>query len=134
MRRHSDAIKKIRQTLKTLVGEKVNLRKEIHALKFDGEGKRRPETGPKRHSLKESYNWHTRPEARATLVAYGLLRGVPYAKMEPKTESGVQLSRVLKALHEAIGDNEALKADWTMDRVCKLILDGVDPLASSEAA
>jgi hypothetical protein len=134
VKKHKDAIKNIRTTLKALLLEKPRLRAEIRALKFGPNNERRPETGPTRHSMKQAYNWNVRPEVRATLLAYGLLRGMPYSKMEPKAESGIHLSRVLRAIHTAIGDNEELKAEWTSDRIAKLIFEGVDPLAASEAA
>ncbi len=133
VKKHKDAIKNIRITLKALVSEKAKLRAEIQAIKFGPNGVYRPETGPTRHAMKQTYNWQVRPEVRATLLAYGFLRGLSYSKMEAKSGSGVHLSRVLKAIHTAIGDDEALKAEWTSDRVFKLVFDGVDPLASEAA-
>lgn len=137
MRKHSAAIKQIRTTLKTLAAEKPRLRAEVQALKYGPDGLRRPETGQQRYWLKQEYNWSVRPEVRATMLAYGLLRGVPYRTMEPKSCAGelqYMIGRVLKAIHRAIGDDEALKAEWSIDRVESLINDGVDTLAPSEAA
>jgi len=132
MKKHSAAIKNIRMTLKTLRAEKPQLRAEIQALKFGPNGERRPETGPTRHSMKTYYNWNTRPEIRATNLAYGFLRGVPYSKMEPKTETGWQIARVLKAIHTAIGDDEELKAEWTLDRLLKFFEEQSSTQAAAE--
>lgn len=137
MKKHKDAIRTIRATIKTLQQEKPKLRAEIHALKFGPGGERRPETGPQRYGLRQAYVEQVRPSIRANLLAYGLLRGVPYTKMEPKRCGGELFympGRVLRALHAAIGDDAALKAEWTVERVSSLILDGVDPLAPQEAA
>lgn len=136
MKKHSAAIKQIRTTLKELAAEKPKLRAEVQALKFGADGARRPETGPQRYRLKQEYNWSVRPEVRAALLAYGLLRGTPYRKMEPKSGEGELhpiIGRVLKAIHKAIVDNDALKSEWTIDRVESLIIDGVDTLASEAA-
>lgn len=137
MKKHKDAIKKIRQEIKGLAAEKAKTRAEINALKFDAEGKRRPETGPTRHTLKVTYDWHVRPYARANLLAYGLLRGIPYKKMEPtcdENELHYVIPKILHAIQASLGDNKELQLEWTLERVKKLILEGVDPLASPEAA
>ena len=134
MKKHKDAIKNIRITLKALAAKKPALRAEIQALKFGPNGERRPETGPERCAMKTAYNRNVRPDIRTHLIAYGLLRGIPYAKMEPKAHDLPYFVHVLYDIHEAIGDNAELKAEWTEDRVAKILNDGVDPLAAPEAA
>ena len=64
VKKHKDAIKNIRETLKTLAAKKPALRAEIQALKFGPNGERRPETGPERHQLKHAYKQDVRPEIR----------------------------------------------------------------------
>lgn len=138
MKKHKDAIKNLRLKLKGLVEAKPKLRAEIHALKFDAEGKRRPETGPERHGLKQSYNERVRPEIRTVLLAYGILRGIPYKRMESKAcpdKYGFQqlASWTLYEIHQACGDNAELKAEWTEDRVRSIIHEGLDPVAQEAA-
>jgi hypothetical protein len=138
MFQYKAAIKNLKARIKTLAGEKARLRSELHMLKFDVEGKRHPETGGKRWSLRASYNEGSRLEARAALVAYGILRGVPYKAMEPSASPDKYGYRwlpggVLSEIHQAIGDDAELKAEWTHDRVLSIILDGVDPVAQEAA-
>jgi hypothetical protein len=134
MKKYSDAIKKIRITLKALAAEKPKLREEIRQLKFGPNGERRPETGPERCNKKTAYNLNVRPNIRTHLLAYGLLRDVPYVKMEPTTGPLPYwfVSNILHDIHEAIGDNAELKAEWTEERIVKL-LERPAP-AASEAA
>lgn len=132
MKKHSAAIRKIKQTIRELSGKRAEVRSEILALKFDQQGRRRPETGQDRYWLKENYCWGERRLIRANLLAYGFLRDVPYKVMEPISVQGQrEPGMVLKALHAAIGDDESLKAEWTMDRVYKLF---DEPAVASEAA
>ncbi len=141
MKKHKDAIKNLRLKLKGLAEVKPKLRAEIHALKFDAEGKRRPETGPQRHSMRQSYNEHTRPEIRAVLLACGILRGLPYRRMEPKAftpeyltySTSVLIGNVHYEIQQAIRDNAELRAEWTEDRVRAIIKDGAAPIALEAA-
>jgi len=138
VKKHKDAIKNLRLKLKGLTEAKPKLRAEIHALKFDAEGRRRPETGPKRHGLKQSYNERERPEIRTTLLAYGILRGIPYSRMEAKAcpdKYGYTwiINWTLHEIHQAMEDNEELKAEWTEGRVRSIIFDGADPVALEAA-
>jgi hypothetical protein len=138
MFKHKAAIKNLRLRIKTLAQEKPKLRAEIRALKFDAEGNRRPETGGQRWSLKASYNEGARLNARAALIAYGILRGVPYKVMESSASPDKYGYRwlpsgVLSEIHQAIGDDAELKAEWTHDRVVSIIIDGIDPVAQEAA-
>lgn len=138
MKKHKDAIKSLRQKIKDLAEAKPKLRAHLRGLKFDAEGKRRPETGPERYQLKQSYNDNVRPEIRSMLVAYGILRGIPYKHMEAKAcpdKLGYHTlkSWVLHEIHQAIGDNAELKAAWTQERVDAIIDDGADPVALEAA-
>lgn len=138
MFKHKAAIKNLRLRIKTLTQEKADLRTEIRALKFDADGNRRPETGGQRQALRTFYNEGARLEARASLVAYGILRGIPYRKVEAKTcpdKFGYARlpGEVFSEIHRAIGDDSELKAEWTHDRVVSIIIDGTDPVAQEAA-
>lgn len=138
MKKHKYAIRNLRLKLKDLSKVKPKLRAEIHALKFDAEGKRRPDTGPTRYSMKEDYRYRTRPGIRAAMVAFGILRGLPYKRIEPKADTTtygyyyLQVT-VLREIHAACGEDEALKAEWTEARVKSIIKDGADPIALEAA-
>lgn len=56
---------------------------------------------------------------RAHLIAYGLLRGVPYAKIESNSASMIDL----KVIHDVITDTlpSWKRREWTVDRVRDLI-------------
>lgn len=66
--------------------------------------------------LKRELGYYTRHH----LIAYGLLRGVPYESIEPRTAT-VYMNFVL--VHEIITDSVQLwhKKDWTVERVYKLL-------------
>lgn len=121
MKKHKTAIENIRKTLAELTQQKREVKSAIQALRTDAAGKRRPETGPERDSLWRGYVYSTRPLARAAHLALGMLRGTPYMAMEPKTESSPPLYGILEAIHEACGEDEALKAEWTLDRIRKIV-------------
>lgn len=141
--KHRAAIKNLRLRIKTLAEEKPKLRAAVHALKFDLEGKRRPETGGARYDLKRAYNEGTRPEIRAALLAYGILRGVPYKVMESSTGTSPDkygyrwlfrsVVSVVYELHQAMEDDAELKAEWTAQRVEALIKTGIDPVVQEAA-
>ena len=138
MKKHKDAIKSLKNKLRALAEVMPKLRAEILTLKFDAEGRRRPETGGQRYLMRLDYKERTRPNIRSCMVAYGILRGLPYKRIEPKadpyTYSTANLrNSVLWEIHEAIGDNAELKAEWTKERVKAIILDGVDPIALEAA-
>jgi len=123
VKKHKHAIKNLRQTLAELTEMKRQVKAQILGLRFDASGKRRPETGPERDQLWQGYVWSTRPLARAVHLALGFLRGTPYLAMEPKcAEDGPPpLYGVLKAIQNACGDDEALKTEWTLERLQKLV-------------
>ena len=135
MKKHKHAINNIRQTIKALTEHKRQVKAEIQALKFDAEGKRRPETGPERDRLWLDYTWSRRPLARAAHLALGMLRGTPYKEMESRCaeNSPPPLYGMLKAVHEALGDDEALKAEWTLGRIQNFV-EGKEPTAQEVAA
>jgi hypothetical protein len=138
VKKHKDAIKKLRLKLKGLAEVMPKLREEILTLKFDAEGKRRPDTGPQRYLMRLGYKERVRPNIRTALVACGLLRGIPYKRIEPKadpyTYSTANLrASVLAEIHEALGEDAALRAEWTKERVKAIILDGVAPIALEAA-
>jgi hypothetical protein len=137
VKKHKDAIKNLRLKLKDLAEVKPKLRAEIAALKFDAEGKHRPETGSTRHGMKQSYKDHVRPEIRAVKVAYGILKGKAYKRLEPKVDpysysTACLTGAVLREIHAAIGEDTELKAAWTKERV-KAIINGADPIALEAA-
>jgi hypothetical protein len=127
------AIQSIRQTLATLTEQKRQVKTQIQALKFDASGNRKPETGPERDELWRSYVWSVRPLARAAHLALGFLRGTPYLAMEPKCaeDDPPPLYGVLKALEKACGEDEALKVEWTLQRLRKLVEEA--PMAQEAA-
>lgn len=126
--KHTDAIKRLKETIKTLSERKKDFRRIILERKFDAEGKRRPETGPMRSTLKNDYDWTVRRFIRANLIAYGLLRGKPYKTIERSSaDPAYSFSfSVMKAMHDAFGDNKELKDEWPHDRVLSLIAEGKD--------
>lgn len=83
---------------------------------------KRPETGSERYSL-----WNNKrqvgSEARHCLLAIGLLKGRSYLSMEPKCFDDHQPScgYILDLIHEALGNDEALKAEWTQEKLIDLV-------------
>lgn len=126
--KHTAAIRYLKQKIKIQGEKRASFRKIILDKKFDEQGNRRPETGPIRNTLREDYIWTVRRWTRAYLLAYGFLRGKSYKSMESKSEmpSYYLANSVLAAVHEACQEDTALKAEWTMERVLKLIREGVD--------
>lgn len=119
MKKHKNAIQNVRQALKLLTEQKRDMQAQVRGLKFDADGKHRPETGPERSELRRFYNSNTRPDARVCHLALGLLRGRPYKGMEAKTAEGngpssYGIYRVI--LQACEGDNE-LKAEWSEIRI-----------------
>ena len=126
MKKHKDAIQIIRAEIKLLVEEKPKLREAVRALKFDPEGKRRPETGFERHNLKMAYDNGTRIKIRTRLLAQGLLRGLPHRRIEPKWDPGMMpylVGGIHTVIQKALGDNEELKLEWTKERVKQALND-----------
>lgn len=123
VKKHKHAIENLRRSLAELTDKKRQVKAQIHTLRTDASGKRRPETGSERDQLWQSYVWSTRPLARATHLALGMLRGTPYSAMEPRNTEGhgPPLYGVLKAIHTACGEDETLKAEWTLERIQKLV-------------
>lgn len=134
MKKHKDAIKHIRQEIKDLSAKKPEVRASIRELKYDPQGNRRPETGPQRSQLKQDYDYQTRARLRVLYTAYGLLRGRPYLAMERTCNEEISVAWVHKIILAAIGQDEALQADWPLDRVVSLIQKGVDLPSAMEAA
>lgn len=135
MKKHKDAIKNIRKALKDLTEEKRQTKAQILGLKYDAAGERRPDTGPERDRIWQSYVCGTRPQARAAHLALGLLRGRPYKAMEARCheDSPPPLYGILHVIHEACGEDKDLKAEWTLERIRSLIEKGIDPVAQEAA-
>lgn len=120
------AIRKLKHDVKERASQGKAIRQEIHAL-----GKA-PETGQERSLL-----WDRKrgvgEGARLSHLAYGLLRGLPYKIMEPKTREGNEPSAalVLDRIHGVLG--EEAQVVWTQERVISLIFKGVDPQAEQAA-
>lgn len=131
MENHKDAISKLKFSVKSLAQQGRDTRAQVRALKYGEDGARRPETGFERHQLRNEYLWRGRRKARVTLLAYGLLRGVPYKVMEAKCEEPPSVSAITEVIQEALGDAEELKAVWTYDYVKKLV---EGPSEAEEAA
>ncbi len=123
MKKHKDAIKNIRKALSDLNEEKRQTKAQILSLKYDAAGERRPDTGPERDRIWQSYVWGTRPQARAAHLALGFLRGRSYKAMEASCheDSPPPLYGILKAIHAACGEDADLKAEWTLERIQKLV-------------
>ena len=151
MKKHSIAIKNLRLKIKSSAEEGQAVRREIHALTWKDSpeaqealravkearraggrqtlGKRflkpfrRPETCSERYGL-----WNEKriigETARHCLIALTLLRGRPYHSCEPKCgeENHPSCGYILNLIHNAIGDDEALKAEWTQERIIDLVL------------
>jgi hypothetical protein len=58
-------------------------------------------------------------EARHYNIAYGLLRGVDYRKIEHKCKEAPSAKHVLKIIHRHIPYGE--RKDWTVERVTELL-------------
>jgi hypothetical protein len=113
--KYSNAIKSLRASLKALIETKKDCRRQIQALGPD------PATGPQRSVLKTDYNVYTRPKVRAACLALGFLKGVPYLAMEPKCYEPPPAGLVLTTIQAALGDDEALRAEWTIDKIITLL-------------
>lgn len=151
MKKHSPAIKVLREKCKALVGETQGIRNRIHSLKWKDKpeaqealrtvraarkaggrqtlGKRflkphrRPETGPERSGLWDAKR-ADRKDIRHIQLAIGLLMGRTYLSMEPRCHESNKPScaYILDIIHEALGEDEALKAEWTQEKIVDLIL------------
>lgn len=151
MKKYSSAIKSLRAKKNALVEETQGIRAKIHSLKWKDTpeakeafrtlraarkaggrqtvGKRllkpfrRPETGSERWSL-----WNdkraNRSEIRHLQLAIGLLMERPYLSMEPRCDESSKPScaYILDLIHEALGEDTALKAEWTQEKIVELIL------------
>lgn len=134
MKKHKDAIRHIRQEIKDLSAKKPEVRASIRELKYDPQGNRRPETGSQRSQLKQDYDYRVKARLRVLYTAYGLLRGRPYLAMERTCNEEISCAWVHRVIHEAMAQDEALKAEWPLDRVVSLIVKGQDILSAMEAA
>lgn len=114
MKKYTAAIRHLKNTIKELAACK---RASLGQLQ-----------GRELHAARMTYNWFDRPKVRAALLAYGLLREIPYERMEGKCEVPPPAHLVLKHIHEAL--DPELKAEWSQDRVCALL----QPTAKKEAA
>lgn len=151
MKKYSSAIKFLREKTKFLAGEGQAIRRKIHSLKWKDTpeaqealrtlrearkaggrqtvGKRllkpfrRKETCWERIELWDAKRG-TGHEARHCILAMGLLKGRSYASMEPGTHESHKPScaYILDFIHEALGDNSELKAEWTQEKLVDLIL------------
>jgi len=92
----SENILKIKETIKLLASEGRSIHEEI-----------RRSAGLERHAL-----WNKKREvgrkARAVLLLYGLLRGVPYHRIEPRCRehNGPGASWLLAVLREHLGESQ----------------------------
>lgn len=104
-----NAKKNLKQKIRTTTEAKRALRANIRELKKAG-----PTTGEKRHQLKQNYDDVERPVARATHLAYGILRGRKYAQIEQKCEGAPNPNLILEVLQEAGEDGWNLTGvlDW----------------------
>lgn len=125
------AIKKLKKNVKELTAEGLRIRGEIHVLAWtdDKPPRRRPETGPERALLWDGKRGVGRT-ARLSLLAYGLLRGLPYKAMEPKCREGNEpsCSLILAKMHEVLGPESEDALAWTQERVVSLVFKGTDPV------
>jgi hypothetical protein len=104
-----------------LAGKKWSLRVRLERLKAKGS-----ETGDERCQLREDYNEGPRRQARATQLAYGLLRGRRYVQIEQKCHEAPDAYRILKALHGADeSPDKELKAAYSLTD----IITWLDPVA-----
>ncbi len=122
-RENTEAIRSLKYQIKELTAQKWGLRVRLSRLQG-------PETGPERHQLRQDYIWSTRPVARATYLAYGLLRGRSYKQIEAKCQQPPDPYRILKALH---GVQESFKEEWTLEKIMHWI-DGEEESSTKEQA
>jgi Ser-tRNA(Ala) deacylase AlaX len=115
MKKHTQAVQFLKAQLKETIVQKRTMQEEIRKLKAEG-----PSTGPARHTLRWNYNWTWRWRARAYHVAECILRGVPYAAIE-RNACEPPVWGVHKVLQEAFKDDDAQRAEWTLDRVKELL-------------
>jgi len=125
------AITELKNKVKDLAAEGTRIRGEIRTLAWtdDNPPRRRPETGPERSSLWEDKRY-VGFSARLTLLAYGLLRGLPYKAMEPACREGNEppCSSILDRTHNALGEDSPEAEVWTQERVVSLVFKGTDPV------
>lgn len=135
MKKHADAIKKLKQVIKDQSGHTVEFRGQIRALRFTETGERRPETGPQRSQMKNGYDDNSRRWARANYLALGLLRGRPYSSMERKSAEPLYMvsHKVLSVITTLLEATPELKAEWTVARVNALLEGQPDPVAAEAA-
>lgn len=115
MKKHKDAIQKLKTTIRALAIEGRETRAEIRELKNE------PNSGPVRHRMKVDYDFYVRPKVRNTLLAYGFLRGRPYQSMEAKCSEAPSAYGIHKAIQKALGDDEEAKVEWTLDHIRTLL-------------
>jgi hypothetical protein len=157
VKKYSSAIKCLREKFKAVAAEGSAFRATISSLKWKdtpeaqdalrtvreakGAGgrrtigkrllkpHRRPETGNQRYAL-----WNDKREvgfsARHCLLAMGFLKERPYRTLEPEGSSYPSISTIHDLIQEALGDNEALKAELSEQRIA----DWFKATAKQEAA
>lgn len=135
VKKHKDAIKKLRQIIKDQSGHTVEFRNQIRALRVTETGERRPETGPQRSQMKNGYDDNGRRWARANYLALGLLRGRPYSSMERKSAEPLYMvsHKVWSVITTLLEGSPELKAEWTPARVNDLLEGKPDPVAVEAA-
>ena len=103
-----DNRKDLKIKVKTLVCEIGNIRHEERKLKG-----RNGETHPERGHFEAHRRKVVQPELRATLAAYGCIRGRPFAQVESASRTLPNMSRV-KDMVTKYGSYEARQgfADW----------------------
>jgi len=111
MSEYTDAIRKLRDEIKTLADKGRENRAEIAKLKLE------PGTGPKRNRLRTDYICYVRGKARHALLAYALLRGRPYATLERKCVEAAEPGWILGYIQEAFKDAPETPEDFTVLRV-----------------
>ncbi len=89
-----NTLDKLRSEIKTLAAEGCELQRQITALRL------LPDTGPERHKLR-LVKRGVGERTRARLVAYGVLRGVPYVRIEANCRVPLDPALVLSRIKDA---------------------------------
>lgn len=126
MMKYSRPINLIKQRITELQTHKDRLRDHLDSF-LNTDGERTPETGPMRSRIRSEYEKFVACQIRAHLVAYGLLRGLSYSKIEPKANGKRMLVKWVKwVIGDALRDYHELVKEWPLERVESLILNDVD--------
>lgn len=107
---YRDAIKKLRTQALESIASKRTMLAEVRALTGQ------PGSGPERSRLRNHYAANVKPQVRATWLALGFLKGIPYTSMEPKCSAPPLQWGTWKVINAAL-EGTPLQEEWPLERV-----------------